>query len=106
VAAGDTCAAADEARDRVSERTLAGDGSHTTAAWQRGLRDTGFVESMNLAIECRSADVQYGPLPALPAELVSRPVDPILATIIPSVFVVGVDPVAASLRVSTGPPRR
>ena len=83
---------------------------HMTAAWQRGLRETDFVEGRNVAIEYRFVDGQYGPLPGLAAELVRRPVDLILAqgppaalaakavtTTIPIVFVVGVDPVGAGL---------
>jgi putative ABC transport system substrate-binding protein len=90
---------------------------HMTAAWQRGLRETGFVENRNVAIEYRFTDGQYGRLPALAAELVRRPVDLILAqgppaalaakavtTTIPIVFVVGVDPVAAGLVASFNRP--
>jgi putative tryptophan/tyrosine transport system substrate-binding protein len=94
-----------------------GTAPHMTAAWQRGLRETGFVESRNVAIEYRFTDGQYDRLPALAAELVSRPVDLILAqgppaalaakavtSTIPIVFVVGVDRWRrAWSRVSTGP---
>src|SRR5262245_1217036 len=89
----------------------------TAAAWQRGLRETGFVDGRNVAIEYRFTDGQYGRLPALAAELVQRPVDLILAqgppaalaakavtTTIPIVFVVGVDPVAAGLVASFNRP--
>jgi putative ABC transport system substrate-binding protein len=94
-----------------------GTAPHMTAAWQRGLRETGFVESRNVAIEYRFTDGQYGRLPALAAELVRRPVDLIVAqgppaalaakavtTTIPIVFVVGVDPVAAGLVASFNRP--
>jgi putative ABC transport system substrate-binding protein len=94
-----------------------GTAPHMTAAWQRGLRETGFVESRNVAIEYRFTDGQYDRLPALAAELVSRPVDLILAqgppaalaakavtSTIPIVFVVGVDPVAAGLVASFNRP--
>jgi putative ABC transport system substrate-binding protein len=90
---------------------------HMTAAWQRGLRETGFVEGRNVAIEYRFTDGEYGRLPALAAELVRHPVDLILAqgppaalaakavtTTIPIVFVVGVDPVAAGLVASFNRP--
>jgi ABC-type uncharacterized transport system substrate-binding protein len=90
---------------------------HMTAAWQRGLRETGFVDGRNVAIEYRFTDGHYGRLPALAAELVQRPVDLILAqgppaalaakratTTIPIVFVVGVDPVAAGLVASFNRP--
>jgi hypothetical protein len=45
---------------------------HMTAAWERGLRESGFIESRNVAIEYRFADGQYDRLPALAAELVCR----------------------------------
>jgi putative ABC transport system substrate-binding protein len=94
-----------------------GTAPHMTAAWQRGLRETGLVESRNVAIEYRFTDGQYGRLPALAAEIVQRPIDVILAqgppaalaakavtTTIPIVFVVGVDPVAAGLVASFNRP--
>jgi putative ABC transport system substrate-binding protein len=90
---------------------------HMTAAWQRGLRETGFVEGRNVAIDYRFTDGQYGRLGALAAELVRHPVDLIVAqgpaaalavkavtTTIPIVFVVGVDPVAAGLVASFNRP--
>jgi putative ABC transport system substrate-binding protein len=94
-----------------------GTAPHMTAAWQRGLRETGLVEGRNVAIEYRFTDGQYGQLPALAAEIVQRPIDVILAqgppaalaakvvtTTIPIVFVVGVDPVAAGLVASFNRP--
>jgi putative tryptophan/tyrosine transport system substrate-binding protein len=90
---------------------------HIRAAWQRGLRENGFVEGRSVTFEYRFADGQYGRLPTLAAELVRRPVDLILAqappaalaakgvtTTIPIVFVVGVDPVAAGLVASFSRP--
>jgi hypothetical protein len=49
------------------------------AAFRRGLSETGFAEGRNVAIEFRWAEGQYQRLPAMAAELVSRPVSLILA---------------------------
>jgi putative ABC transport system substrate-binding protein len=80
------------------------------AAFRRGLREAGFVEGQNVAIEFRWANGQYDRLTAMATELVRRPVTLIVAqtppaalaakaatTIIPIVFVVGFDPVAGGL---------
>jgi putative ABC transport system substrate-binding protein len=81
-----------------------------TAAFRRGLNETGFAEGRNVALEYRWAGGQYHLLPAKAAELVRRPVSLILAqappaalaakaatATIPIVFVVGFDPVGAGL---------
>jgi ABC-type uncharacterized transport system substrate-binding protein len=81
------------------------------AAVRQGLKETGFVEGQNLAIEYRWADNQLDRLPALAADLVSRKVDVIVTSgsippamaaktatsTIPIVFHTGLDPVAAGL---------
>jgi putative tryptophan/tyrosine transport system substrate-binding protein len=80
------------------------------AAFRRGLKEVGFVEGQNVAIEFLWADGQYARLPAMAADLVRRPIALILAqapsaalaakaatTTIPIVFVVGVDPVGSGL---------
>ncbi len=85
------------------------------AAFRQGLKEEGFVEGRNVAIEFRSAEDQLDRLPALVAELIRRPVAVIVGNIapalaakaatttIPVVFVTGSDPVrVASSPASTG----
>jgi putative tryptophan/tyrosine transport system substrate-binding protein len=49
------------------------------AAVRQGLRETGYVEGQNLAIEFRAAEGHYDRLPTLAADLVGRKVDSIVA---------------------------
>src|SRR5262249_18828696 len=51
-----------------------------------GLRETGYVEGRNLAIEYRWAEVRNDRLPALAAELVRRQVTVIVSTSTPAVL--------------------
>ena len=81
----------------------------TVAAFGRGLREAGFVEGENLAIEYRFAEGQPARLPALAADLVQRQVAVIVAgarggevakaatTTIPIVFLSAGDPVRTGL---------
>jgi putative ABC transport system substrate-binding protein len=87
-----------------------GDDPHLLAAFRQGLKDAGYVEGQNTAIEYRFAEGQYDRLAALAADLVRRQVTVIAAlgspaapaakaatAAIPIVFTVGVDPVEVGL---------
>ena len=85
--------------------------SFNANAFREGLRETGFVEGQNVAIEYRWGDNDYSRLPALATDLAGRNVAVIAATgdiasaraamaasnAIPIVFTVGSDPVPFGL---------
>jgi putative ABC transport system substrate-binding protein len=86
------------------------------AAFRQGLKETGYVEGQNVAIEFRWAEGQYHRVPAMAAELVRRQATVIVAnspgnlaakaatTTIPIVFTTANDPVQSGLVASLARP--
>src|SRR5512143_4216377 len=54
--------------------TSLAEAKHLVAAFRQGLKEAGFVEGQNIAIEFRSADDNPDRLPALADELIRQPV--------------------------------
>jgi putative ABC transport system substrate-binding protein len=96
--------------------TSLADATGLVTAFRQGLKEAGFVEGQNVAIEFRSAEDHLDRLPALVADLLRRPVAVIVGnnnsaivakaatTAIPIVFATGTDPVQEGLVASLNRP--
>jgi putative ABC transport system substrate-binding protein len=95
------------------------DSASIVAAFRQGLREMGFIEGQNVAIESRFAEGQIDRLPALASDLVRRNVNvfvatggagsvvkakPVVPRTIPIVFAMGGDPVKLGVVASLAHP--
>lgn len=97
--------------------TSAAEWAAYVTAFQDGLKESGFVDGRDVAVDYRWADGHYERLPGIVAEFVKRPVDVIVTvappavrvakaatTTIPIVFFVGADPIALQIVSHLGRP--
>jgi len=101
----------------MSSRTAA-DSAHLVEAFRQGLRETGYTEGQNVAIEFRWANGKYGELPALAADLLKQNIAVLVAvggepsalaakaatSTVPIVFTIGGDPIQVGLVASINRP--
>ena len=101
----------------LSAQSADDDYKNMTVPFLQGLKETGYVEGQNVAVEYRYAENQYDRLPALAADLVRRWVAVIVAPsdlsalaakaatqTIPIAFSAGGDPIASGLVASLNRP--
>src|ERR1019366_3402395 len=97
-------------------RVSVADAAGLVTAFRQGLKETGYIEGQNVAIELRSAEGHLDRLPALVADLIRRPVAVIVGnqnaavaakaatTTTPIIFAIGSDPVADGIVASLNRP--
>jgi putative ABC transport system substrate-binding protein len=101
----------------LSDQSADDDYKNVHLPFLQGLKETGYFEGQNVAVEYRYAENEYGRLPVLAADLVRRRVAVIVVssseaaraakaatTTIPIVFATGGDPVALGLVASLNRP--
>ena len=92
------------------------DAANLVTAFRHGLKETGYIEGQNVAIDLRSAEGQLDRLPALVADLIRQPVAVLVCnnnaalaakaatTTIPIIFATGSDPIRDGLVASLNRP--